>query len=176
MLESIIDFSWTLFLDRDGVINKRVFGDYIKNIDEFEFENGVLDFLKFANKKFHKIIIVTNQQGVGKGIMSEADLLEIHSFMIDAVISNGGRIDKIYYATNLKGSSVDIRKPSTYMGDQAVNDFPSIDLKKSIMIGDTNSDILFGNNLGMKTILVQSKEIVTLQPDYKIQNLSELIF
>jgi phosphoglycolate phosphatase-like HAD superfamily hydrolase len=62
------------------------------------------------------------------------------------------------------------------MGDQAVNDFPSIDLKKSLMIGDTNSDILFGKNLGMMTILVESKEIVTIQPDYKIQNLSELIF
>ena len=176
MLESIIDFSWTLFLDRDGVINKRLIGDYIKNKDEFEFESGVLDFLKFANKKFHKIIIVTNQQGVGKGIMSESDLLDIHNFMIDSVVNFGGRIDKIYYATNLKGSSVDIRKPSTYMGKRAVNDFPSIDLKKSIMIGDTNSDVLFGNKLGMKTILVKSKEIVTAQPDFKIQNLSDLIF
>lgn len=176
MLESVIDFSWTLFLDRDGVINKRLFGDYIKNKDEFEFENGALDFLKFAAKKFHKIIIVTNQQGIGKGIMSEADLSEIHSFMIDSVINYGGRIDKIYYATNLKGATEDIRKPSTYMGYQAVNDFPSVEFKKSIMIGDTNSDILFGNNLGMKTILVKSKEIVTVQPHFMIQNLSELIF
>ena len=64
-----IDKSWTLFLDRDGVINVRLIDDYVKNINEFEFLPGVLEAFKIFSEKFGRIIIVTNQQGVGKGLM-----------------------------------------------------------------------------------------------------------
>ena len=176
MLEGIVDFSWTLFLDRDGVINSRLFGDYVKSIDDFHFENGVFEFLNFANKHFHKIIVVTNQQGVGKGIMSVSDLDKIHFFMIQSIENHGGRIDDIYCATNLKDAQNNIRKPESFMGYQAKNDYPTIDFNKSIMIGDTNSDILFGKKLGMKTILVKSQENVWEQSDFQINSLNELIF
>lgn len=176
MLKGIIDFSWTLFLDRDGVINKRIFGGYIKHVSEFCFENGVIDFLRFANLHFHKIVVVTNQQGVGKCEMNEQDLNEIHNFMLDTIKSEGGRIDRVYSALNLKDAIENKRKPLPAMGIEAKNDFPSIDFNKSIMIGDTNSDIIFGKNLGMKTILVQSDEIVTEKSDFQIQSLKELMF
>jgi histidinol-phosphate phosphatase family protein len=176
MLEGIIDFSWTLFLDRDGVINKRFLGDYVKKMDDFHIENGVFEFLNFANFSFHKIIVVTNQQGVGKGIMTESDLEEIHRFMIDSINKKGGRIDRVYSATNLKDAQNNIRKPNSFMGHQAKNDYPSIDFNKSIMIGDTNSDILFGKNLGMKTILINSLEKITEESDFQINSLTELIF
>jgi histidinol-phosphate phosphatase family protein len=176
MLNGLIDFSWTLFLDRDGVINKRLFGDYIKKKEDFVFEYGAIDFLKFAKKHFHKIIIITNQQGVGKGEMSDDDLHDIHDFMLDTILKEGGRIDRIYVATNLKNAVNDKRKPLPEMGYLAKNDFPSIDFNKSIMIGDTNSDIIFGKNLQMKTVLVKSEEQVSSIPDYQINNLTELIF
>ncbi len=176
MFDGIIDFSWTLFLDRDGVINTRLFGDYIKKKEDFHFLPGVLDFLKFAKDHFHKIIVVTNQQGVGKRLMTELDLEKIHEHMINQVSEYGGRIDAIYVATNLKNDILDIRKPKSNMAFKAKSDFPSIEFSKSFMIGDTTSDILFGKNLGMKTVLVKSDEVVCEKPDFQVFTLNELIF
>ncbi len=176
MLKDIIDFSWTLFLDRDGVINRRIMNGYVQKIEDFHFNDGVLDFLKFAHLHFHKIVVVTNQQGVGKGVMSQEDLENIHRFMLNTVINHSGRIDKIYVAANLKDAVDNIRKPLPLMGYQAQQDFPTIDFSKSIMIGDTNSDILFGKKLGMKTVLVKSDEVVNESSDFTINNLTELIF
>jgi D-glycero-D-manno-heptose 1,7-bisphosphate phosphatase len=176
MLKELIDPSWTLFIDRDGVINTRIFADYVKKVEDFHFETGVFEFFKFANTHFHKIIVVTNQQGVGKGLMTFSELEKIHDFMKQTIHSNDGRIDHIYAATNLKNNEFDTRKPLPFMGNKAKLDFPSIDFKKSIMIGDTNSDILFGKNLGMKTVLVTSKEIVTEKPDFSVSTLTDLIF
>ena len=176
MLKELIDHSWTLFIDRDGVINNRIFGDYVKKTKDFYFEKGVFEFFKFANIHFHKIIVITNQQGVGKGLMSMKDLQMIHDYMIHSIKENGGRIDHVYVATNLKNDVLDSRKPLPVMGYMAQSDFPSIVFAKSIMIGDTNSDILFGKNLGMKTILVTTEEVVTEKPDFVISSLEDLIF
>ena len=176
MLKSLIDFSWTLFLDRDGVINTRSFGGYIQRKSDFHFKEGVFDFLKFANNHFHKIVVITNQQGVGKNLMSLDCLNEIHNYMLTSIISNNGRIDKVYSAINLKNDANNIRKPLSFMGYEAKKDFPTIDFSKSIMIGDTNSDLIFGKTLGMKTILVNSEENVTEIPDFQIDSLTELIF
>ena len=176
MLKNLIDSSWTLFLDRDGVINKRIFGGYILSPKDFHFEAGVLDFLKFANNHFYKIVVVTNQQGVGKGLMTSKELNRLHDFMIDIVLDNGGRIDKVFCADNLKGAIDDRRKPLPVMGIEAKKEFPKIEFTKSIMIGDTDSDIKFGKHLGMKTILIKSKEEVVEDADFQINALNELIF
>ena len=72
---SKIDNSWTLFLDRDGVINRKLEGDYVKTIEEFEFlPNSLKAIVAFSNY-FHKIIVVTNQQGISKKLMTENDLI-----------------------------------------------------------------------------------------------------
>lgn len=176
MLADTIDFSWTLFLDRDGVINRRIMGGYVQKIEDFHFNDGVMDFLKFAHLNFHKIVVVTNQQGVGRGLMNQFDLDAIHLHMMTKVIQKKGRIDKVYTATNLKDSADNIRKPLPFMGYEAKNDFPTIDFTKSIMVGDTNSDILFGKKLGMRTVLIRSEEIVEEEADITINNLKELIF
>ena len=93
-----IDDTWCLFLDRDGVINKRVEGDYIKKWEEFEFLPGVLEALHIFSGVFDKIFVVTNQQGIGKGLMTEIDLEHIHDEMIQEIKINGGRINKIYHS------------------------------------------------------------------------------
>jgi histidinol-phosphate phosphatase family protein len=145
----------TLFLDRDGVINKLHPGDYIKNWNEFEFLPNVLDMLSFFNRHFKHILIVTNQRGVGKGLMSESALNEIHERMIAEITKSGGRIDKVYYCTAISENDHN-RKPNIGMALQAKKDFPDIDFSKSMMIGDSESDRLFAHNLGMIYLSVQN--------------------
>lgn len=152
--KSEIDKTWTLFLDRDGVINVRLIDDYVKNINEFEFLPGVLKAFKIFAEKFGRIIIVTNQQGIGKGLMTLQDVDAVHDFMLKAIESQQGRVDKIYVCPQLKSDPNNFRKPSPRMAYMAQHDFPEIDLEKSIMIGDSNSDIEFGRNAGMQTILI----------------------
>jgi|DewCreStandDraft_4_1066084.scaffolds.fasta_scaffold43639_2 histidinol-phosphate phosphatase family protein len=149
-----IDESWTLFVDRDGVINKRIIKGYVKNIDEFIFLPKVLDSFEIFNKIFGKIIIVTNQQGVGKGIMTIEQLHEIHDFMKNEIESNKGRVDKIYYCTDLHDSGSFYRKPEIGMALKAKKNFKEISFKKSIMVGDSVSDMIFGKKLRMKTVLI----------------------
>jgi D-glycero-D-manno-heptose 1,7-bisphosphate phosphatase len=144
----------TLFLDRDGVINKRLVDDYVKNWAEFEFLPGVTESLKILSGIFDRIIVVTNQQGVGKGRMTEKQLNTIHENMKTAVKRAGGRIDAVYYCTDLKDKPGNCRKPSIAMFNKAKTDFPEIDASKSIMVGDSQSDIDFGNNAGMFTVFI----------------------
>lgn len=149
-----MDTSWTLFLDRDGVINKEKSGDYIYNWDSFVFYEDALPALKEFAKWFGKIFIITNQRGVGKGLMSEADLQDIHTHLLEAVEATGGRIDGIYYCTDAEDGGR--RKPKPGMALEAKRDFPEIDFTKSLMLGNRLSDMEFGRNLGMKTIYLQT--------------------
>jgi histidinol-phosphate phosphatase family protein len=153
-----IDDNWTLFLDRDGVINKRPPGDYIKTWKDFEFLPGVKEAMKIFAEKFSRIIIITNQQGIGKGIMTAEDLEHIHLKLKEVIAENGGRIDAVYFCPDLATSPDNCRKPNTYMAEQAKKDFPEIDFSKSIMAGDTLSDMEFGRNAGMRTVFINTNE------------------
>ncbi len=141
-----IDKSWTLFLDRDGVINDEKHEDYIHTWEEFKFYEGVKEALTIFSERFGKIVIVTNQRGVAKGVTKLEDLEHIHENMMDEVRAAGGRIDKIYYSVDLEDESPN-RKPNPGMGLQAKRDFPEIDFSKSIIVGNTLSDMKFGRNL-----------------------------
>jgi histidinol-phosphate phosphatase family protein len=141
-----IDPSWTLFIDRDGVVNKEKHLDYIHKWNEFQFYTGVKEAFKIFNKKFGIIVMITNQRGVAKGLTKSGDLKIIHKNMLQEIQDAGGRIDQIYVCTDMES---DDRKPSPGMGLQAIKDFPEIDLSKSIMIGNTLSDMKFGRNLGV---------------------------
>jgi histidinol-phosphate phosphatase family protein len=169
-----IDDSWTLFLDRDGVINQRIFGGYVTSQDEFVFKEGAIEAITNLSKLFGHVIVVTNQQGIAKKIMTERNLFEIHDYMVEKISDAGGEIKKVYFASNLKGDLNDERKPLPAMALKAQKDFESIDFNKSVMVGDTDTDILFGKNLGMKTVLVKSNEIVSEQADVVVSSLNEL--
>ncbi len=172
-----IDKTWTLFLDRDGVINKQIIGGYVSAPDEFDFLPGVLESLAYFSTLFNKIIIITNQQGVGKGIMSEAELIVVHNYMNETINETGGKLDAIYYCTDKADKIGNCRKPSPSMAQKAIVDFPEIDIAKSIMVGDSLCDIEFGHNLGMKTIFSgknhDSNQAASMA-DYKVRNLFEL--
>lgn len=141
-----IDQNWTLFIDRDGVINDEKDADYINTLEEFQFYEGVKESFKIFSSIFKYILIITNQRGVARGRTKIKDLHAIHDFMTSEIESNGGRIDKIYFCPDLESPN---RKPNPGMGLQALKDFPDIDLNKSVMIGNTQSDMQFGRNLGV---------------------------
>jgi len=151
-----ISKEWTLFLDRDGVINHRFVNDYVKSWNDFKFIDGVLEAMKIFCPVFGKIIVVTNQQGVGKGLMKKETLLDIHQKMISEINNAGGRIDKIYFCPDLKEFKSFDRKPQVGMGLKAKRDFPDIIFKKSIMAGDSLSDMKFGRRLQMTTVWISS--------------------
>jgi D-glycero-D-manno-heptose 1,7-bisphosphate phosphatase len=146
--------TWSIFLDRDGVINKRIPGDYIKTWSEFKFIEGVRESLAFFNSFFSNIFMVTNQQGISKGIMTVADLEALHQKMMEDITLSGGRIDKIYFCPDLATSGSLYRKPNIGMALMAKKDFPELSLKQSFMAGDSLSDMKFGKRAGMKTVLI----------------------
>jgi len=172
--EIIKDGDWTLFLDRDGVINRRLIDDYVKKPEEFEFLPKVLESIAIFSKIFKHIFIVTNQQGIGKGLMSEADLEIIHRKMIQEIETKGGRIDKVYYCPDLASSNSKNRKPEIGMALQAQKDFPDIDFSKSLMVGDSKGDIKFGKNAGMITVFINSDKLNTdFDADFAFETLGE---
>ena len=150
-----ISADWTLFLDRDGVINYEKQDHYILNWDEFEFYPGVVEAIPILDKKFERIIVISNQRGVGRKLMSLDDLLDIHRRMKLEIETNGGKIDKIYYCTAVESKNF-CRKPNPGMALQAKKDLPSIDLSKSIVVGNKPSDMQFGRNAGMYTVYLKT--------------------
>jgi len=153
-----IDKSWTLFLDRDGVINERLPGLYIRDWKDFHFTEGALEAIAGFSKIFGKVIIVTNQQGLGKGLMSLEELQLVHKKMLKTIEAKGGKVDGIYYCPKKSREHPNCRKPDPFMAMQAQKDFPTIDFSRSVMVGDSIADIQFGNSLGMKTVWIEGKE------------------
>ena len=169
-----IDKSWTLFLDRDGVINTRIVDDYVKELHELKIIKGVPEAVSFFTKLFKRIVVVTNQQGIGRGMMTAEDLEMIHGFMSNLFIEYGGKVEKFYFAPQLKAENSNYRKPGTGMGLAAQKDFPDIDFKKCLMIGDSESDIEFGMKLGMKTIMLTNGSNHLTKADYIFRDLLEV--
>jgi D-glycero-alpha-D-manno-heptose 1-phosphate guanylyltransferase len=162
-----LDKSWTIFLDRDGVLNKHLPEDYVKSPEEFEWIEGSKEAVKLLSEKAGKVLVVTNQQGIGKKLMSELDLQDIHYKMQNDVEAIGGKIDRAYYCPHLKFINCKCRKPKTGMAYQAKEEFPHIDFSKSILIGDSLTDIQFGQSLGMFTIYLSDRK------PCKIENLKK---
>jgi D-glycero-D-manno-heptose 1,7-bisphosphate phosphatase len=124
-----IDNSWTLFLDRDGVINEEKEESYIFHYGEFAFYAGALEAMRVFAGIFPRIVVVTNQRGVGKGLMTGEDLADIHAKMAADVALAGGRIDAIYYCDSLSDDHPH-RKPHTGIALAAHQDLPGIEFSR----------------------------------------------
>ncbi|MBS1660703.1 MAG: HAD-IIIA family hydrolase, partial [Bacteroidetes bacterium] len=122
---------------------------------EFAFYEGTREALKIFAETFGKIVVVTNQRGVGKGMMTAAALQDIHDKMVAELVLSGGRIDRIYYADSLDNDHP-MRKPQQGMAHAAQKDIPTIDFSRSIMVGNNLSDMQFGRNAGMFTVFVKT--------------------
>lgn len=163
-----------IFLDRDGVINKKIDNDYVKCWEEFEFLTGVPEAIAFLRKHCKYLFIVTNQRGIAKQLMTVKDLEKVHGNMLHALREKGADVDRVYFCPEDEGSYC--RKPNIGMAMQAKADFPDIDFNSSLMIGDSISDLEFGKNLEMKCVWISSKldDKGLRLSDYQCANLIDL--
>jgi D-glycero-D-manno-heptose 1,7-bisphosphate phosphatase len=168
-----IDQSWTVFLDRDGVINHRIMGGYILKPEEFQFLSNADLAISIFNQLAQRVIVVTNQQCIGKKITNERNLSEVHRYMCELLKEKKAYVDKVYFAPELASDPNNTRKPKPDMAMKAKADFPEINFEKSIMVGDTDSDIRFGKNLGMKTVRVKTEEPIGFEADVTVDSLYE---
>ncbi|MFH1563262.1 MAG: D-glycero-beta-D-manno-heptose 1,7-bisphosphate 7-phosphatase [Nitrospirota bacterium] len=146
-----------VFLDRDGVINKKLPNDYVKSWAEFEFLPGVQEAIKLLNEAKFKVIVVTNQAGVGKEIVKEEQLRRIHQQMLDELKEHSAQIDAVYYCPHRQEDNCNCRKPKPGLLQKAGKEF-NIDFKNSWMIGDEPKDIEAGKSAGCKTYQVTTNE------------------
>ncbi len=154
-----------LFLDRDGVLNVLRPNDYVKCPDELEILPGVKEAMILLRKHYDLILIVTNQQGIGKGLMTEADLTAVHAKLQECL---GNTIDRIYYCPELERAHSFRRKPNIGMALQARRNYPELRLKESVMVGDSMTDMLFGRRAGMQTVLVGDNSDVWQRQPYLV--------
>ncbi len=152
-----LDKTWSLFLDRDGVANRRLPDDYVRDWASFQWLPGTLEAIAKLTQIAGRAFIVTNQQGIGKGLMTERELVVIHARMQQEIEAAGGRIDAVYHCPDLSSKTPNCRKPNPAMALRAQEEFPEVDFRRSIMVGDSLSDIQFGQALGMFTVLVGTK-------------------
>lgn len=141
-----------VFLDRDGVINEDR-DDYVKNVGELNVYPYTPEAIKRLNEAGYMVVVVSNQQGVAKGLISEADLRGMEDEITRQVEAAGGRIARFYYCKHMASEGCNCRKPQPGMLLRAAKDF-GIDLNRSVIVGDTVKDVLAGKSAGCKTVLV----------------------
>ena len=154
-----------IFLDRDGVINKHR-SDYVKSIEEFELLPRVAHYLRELQKLGFKLVIVTNQSAVSRGLMSLDQLKIIHDFLIEELYKYGCYIDDIFFCPHRPDENCECRKPGIKMFLDAAR-IHKIDLSKSWIIGDSQTDIEAGIKIGCNTIKIKTNASLR-QAYYKI--------
>jgi D-glycero-D-manno-heptose 1,7-bisphosphate phosphatase len=148
----------TIFLDRDGVINKE--SNYVFKIDDFEFIEGIFDACQYLQKLKYEIIIVTNQSGISRGFYNESDYQKLTTWMLSEFENNNIHILDIFHCPHGPDSNCNCRKPKPGMLIKAQIKH-NIDMKNSWLIGDKASDILAANHSGIKnTIIVRSGHMI----------------
>ena len=168
-----------VFLDRDGVINRKApDGEYVTSWEDIRILPGVERAIGLLNGASRKVIVVTNQRGIALGHLSGPDLHSMHENLQKHLKSLGAHLDAIYFCPHDLGEC-NCRKPAPGLFEFAFRDFPEASPGNSVMIGDSNSDILAGARLGMKTILItenpKSCEGLTVCPSAVGRSLLEVV-
>ena len=144
----------TIFLDRDGVINKEI--NYLHKIDDFEFIDGIFDACLHFQSLSYKIIIITNQSGISRGYYTLSDYQKVTQWMLDQFKYNNINILDIFHCPHGPDCSCDCRKPKPGMFHKAKVKH-NTDMEKSWLIGDQELDVIAANAAGIEnTILVRS--------------------
>jgi len=172
-----------VFIDRDGVINVDPIGDYIKRWEDFRFHEGVPENLKRLTEAEYKIILISNQAGVGDGVYPEEALWEIHEKMLESLKDRGVEIHASYFCLHGKNAGCECRKPKLGLFRKATQNGLSFDRSRTYFIGDKMSDVEAGKNFGLRTILVRTghgpeHEALChgpLQPDATTNNFQEAV-
>jgi D-glycero-D-manno-heptose 1,7-bisphosphate phosphatase len=148
------DRRFTVFLDRDGVINRKLpEGCYVTRWEEFEFLPGAVEALARLKADGTRLVVVTNQRGVARGAMTLGEVDEIHRRMQEVLATSGASVDAIYVCPHQEGTC-DCRKPQLGLFRQAMADDPAIELAAAVLIGDSASDVRAANDLGVDAYLV----------------------
>jgi histidinol-phosphate phosphatase family protein len=143
---------FAVFLDRDGVINRRR-PDHVKSLAEFEFLPGAVEALATLHRSGIRTVVVTNQAVVGRGLLREHELALIHQWMRIAISVGGGHIEKIYACTHLPENGCACRKPGVQLFLRASSEL-GIHLRSSVMIGDAVTDVQAARAVGCLPILI----------------------
>lgn len=164
------------FFDRDGVVNYRIVNDYVKSYEEMVIIPDFAAFFKLVKEKGYLAILVTNQQGIGKKILTYEDFNNITIFMQVSLKKLTGYVfDDIYFCPDLQGSNSQFRKPEPGMILQAASKW-NINLTNSWLVGDNSTDIIAGKKAGVKTVLIGNSSSNNLvQPDFYFENLIKAI-
>lgn len=171
-----------VFIDRDGTINVDI--HYLDNPYDFSLYPGVGEGLKRLKDAGYKIIVITNQSGIGRGYFSEDDLVRIHERMMRDLARYNVVIDAIYYCPHRPEENCSCRKPRIGMFRSAITDH-LIDPSGSFMVGDKILDIESGHHAGVKTILVPepherakllaSRNVWTAEPDFLAKDITDAV-
>ena len=145
----------TIFLDRDGVINKEV--NYLHKIDDFEFIDGIFDTCQHFQSLGYKIIVITNQSGIYRGYYTEQDYQKVTQWMLNQFEKENINILDIFHCPHGPDSTCNCRKPKPGMLLRAAQE-NNIDLQKSFLIGDSMTDIEAASAAGCKGILLKENE------------------
>jgi len=144
------------FLDRDGTINRKApEGDYVKSWDEFEFLPRAAEALRLLAESGYRLVIATNQRGIALGRMREEDVAEIHRRMVEELAGQGVRIEAVYHCPHDVGKC-DCRKPGIGMFERARRELPDVEPGRSVMIGDSASDMEAAERFGCDGIRVDA--------------------
>jgi D-glycero-D-manno-heptose 1,7-bisphosphate phosphatase len=148
----------TVFLDRDGILNEKMPDHrYVTRWEEFRVLPGVPEAVRRLNEAGLRVVVVSNQRGIAKGLYTTADLEAMHAQFQRLLGREGARIDGFFICPH-EENECNCRKPLTGLFGQAVARFPEITAATSVIIGDSASDVEFGRRLGMKTILVDARD------------------
>ncbi len=144
----------TVFLDRDGVINRNPLNKgYVRKWAEFAFIPNARKAIRELTESGYRIIVVTNQSGIGRGLYSEEDLTDIHERMLAEINKAGGTVKAVYYCPHHPEAGCECRKPKPGMLTRAAREH-NIELSDTYLIGDTTTDIEAGQSVGATTFLV----------------------
>ena len=146
--------TWSLFLDRDGVLNRRIPDGYVCTVDQLELLDGVVEAVTALTPLVGRVVVVTNQAGVGKGLMTLEALHQIHRLLVAHLTSQGGRVDAVLYCPHRAEEHCGCRKPQPGLAWQAVERWPDLDLSRTIMVGDSRSDCEFAERAGMRSMFI----------------------
>jgi rfaE bifunctional protein nucleotidyltransferase chain/domain len=162
-----------VFIDRDGTINHNGNG-YIHKKEDIRFLPGVVSALKKLSKTDYKIIIVTNQSGIGRGYFTASDMEKVNKYLVRELKKRGARIDAVYHCPHKPDDPCSCRKPEVGMALASVKDF-DISLNDSWIVGDSEADVMMGRRANMKTIKLGERMLSKIQPHYYVKNLAEAI-
>ena len=146
----------TVFLDRDGVINRnRPRGDYVKSWNEFQFLPGARGAIIRLTQAGFRLLVITNQACVGKGIVSWDKVQQIHELMMQEIARSGGRIEAVLCCPHLPDDGCHCRKPAPGLLKHAQEEY-KVDLGRAILVGDSVKDVQTAAAVGMPAIMVLS--------------------